>query len=156
MNSSLGGEQNAVMTHRFYRKHLPKSRLLSTGRYELTYYSPFQPSSFRQPYSWHNEVCSDCNGRARVYHGQCNYAQLSSCSFAQSALWRNGPPISLIEDDKRIKGCVPTNIVFPMSRIRAPGLQIFMDSSRHSRVVLMSLFESSSISPTGYVALTSP
>lgn len=47
-------------------------------------------------------------------------------------------------------------MIFPMSRMRKPGLQRLMDSSRHSLVVRRSFFESSSIWPTGYVALTSP
>ena len=40
-------------------------------------------------------------------------------------------------------------ITLPISRNRAPGLQIFMASSMDSRVVRISLSESSSILPTG-------
>lgn len=49
-----------------------------------------------------------------------------------------------------------THIALPRSRKRAPGLQSLMASSRLSRVVRMSFFDSSSISPTGYVSLRSP
>ena len=42
-----------------------------------------------------------------------------------------------------------TNMTLPISRKSAPGLQILMASSRHSRVVRMSFLDSSSISPTG-------
>ena len=48
-----------------------------------------------------------------------------------------------------------TNMTLPISRKSAPGLQILIASSRHLRVVRMSFFDSSSISPTGYVALRS-
>lgn len=48
-----------------------------------------------------------------------------------------------------------TNMTLPTSRKSAPGLQILIASSRHLRVVRMSFFDSSSISPTGYVALRS-
>lgn len=49
-----------------------------------------------------------------------------------------------------------TDMAFPKSRKSAPGLQILIASSRLSRVVRMSLFDSSSISPTGYVSFRSP
>lgn len=40
------------------------------------------------------------------------------------------------------------HMVFPISLIKAPGLQSLMASSRHSRVVRISFLDSSSISPT--------
>lgn len=48
-----------------------------------------------------------------------------------------------------------TCMTFPMSRNKAPGLHILIDSSKQLRAVRISFLESSSISPTGYVALRS-
>lgn len=53
-------------------------------------------------------------------------------------------------------GTDSTCMIFPTSRMRAPGLQISIDLSRHSREVRISFADSSSILPTGYVPLTSP
>jgi hypothetical protein len=49
-----------------------------------------------------------------------------------------------------------THMIFPISRISAPGLQILIDSSRHFLAVRISRSESSSIRPTGYVSFKSP
>ena len=48
-----------------------------------------------------------------------------------------------------------THITLPMSRKRAPGLQILMASSRHLRAVRITRNESSSTRPTGYVSFRS-
>ena len=48
-----------------------------------------------------------------------------------------------------------TYITFPISLQRAPGLQILIAASRHSRVTRISFSDSASIFPTGYVALRS-
>lgn len=55
---------------------------------------------------------------------------------------------ALDQNQKKITGKA-AHITLPMSRSKAPGLHILMASSRDSRVVRISLAESSSISPTG-------
>lgn len=62
----------------------------------------------------------------------------------------------LIRAKLREQGARNTHITFPMSRKGTPGLQIAIAASRASLVVRINFLDSSSISPTGYVAFRSP
>ncbi len=62
----------------------------------------------------------------------------------------------LIRAKGRVEDSRNTHITFPMSRKSTPGLQIAIAASRASLVVRINFLESSSISPTGYVAFRSP